>query len=268
MPTTSGVEALPLPQASDAPDGPGAFLSLIQAMQTGGAWVYPTLAGAGGLNTVQGKYPLQLAIVNADTPAKNGYYYWNGTSNTWVQLPLLTAGSTLVAPSSVAGSGVSLTNIGKIVLNNASIANVNGVFSSLFDNYLVEANVLFSGSSLLQINMRANGSDDTSPNYLYQAVQGSGSAASAGATGSATTQAFLNNQAAAQLDATAEVFAPAMAANTRVLSKFFGVSGTTQSVGLIAAQHGVASAFDGFTLRPSAAVTMSGTVRVYGLNNG
>lgn len=80
MPATSGPEALPYPQASDAPDGPGAFLSLLSAMQTGGPWVYPTLIA---LQAVPGKYVNQLATVNADpTATLNGYYTWNGAQ--WV----------------------------------------------------------------------------------------------------------------------------------------------------------------------------------------
>lgn len=266
MPTTSGVEALPLPQASDAPDGPGAFLSLLTAMQTGGPWVQPTLTA---LQALTGKYPLQLGVVNADTAAKNGFYYWNGTTNQWVKMSLLTTGSTLIAPSSVAGTGVSLTNVGDVTFTNAPSVSLNGIFTSAYDNYFIIPNITsFSASSLLQFNLRAAGSDNATASYNYQAVQGSGATAGAGAA-TAATGAFFSNTPGGNTDCRVELFAPALPQITRFMSTFYGLAGGAQFTGVIAGSHGVASAFDGITLKPSASgATMTGSARVYGYNNG
>lgn len=267
MPTTSGVESLPLPQSSDAPDGPGAFLSLIQAMQTGGPWAQATLTA---LQALTGKYHLQLAVVNADpTPAKNGFYYWNANTTQWVSLPLLTFGNALIAPSSVAGTGVSVTNVGNIAFTNAPSASLNGIFTSAYDNYFLIPNVTsFSSSSLLQFNLRAAGSDNAAASYNYQAVQGSGATAGAGAA-TAATSAFFSNTPGGNTDCRVELFAPALPQITRFMSTFYGLAGGAQFAGVIAGSHGAASAFDGITLKPSAAgATMTGSVRVYGYNNG
>lgn len=77
MPSTTGPQSLPYPLPSDAPDVPGAFLSLLQTMQVGGAYPYTTyaaLTGAG--NGFNG----QLATVSADSTAwRNGIYMSNGS---------------------------------------------------------------------------------------------------------------------------------------------------------------------------------------------
>ena len=62
------------------------------------------------------------------------------------------AGLTLITPSSVAGSGVSLTGA-KVVFTAATSVSVNGVFSATHDNYLVvvRGSVATSGLSLIHI---------------------------------------------------------------------------------------------------------------------
>ena len=47
------------------------------------------------------------------------------------------AGLTLITPSSVAGSGVSVSASGKVTFTAATSVSVNGVFSATHDNYLV-----------------------------------------------------------------------------------------------------------------------------------
>lgn len=77
MPSISGPQSLPYPLPSDAPDGPGAFLSLLQAMQVGGAYPYPTYTA---LTAAGNGYNGQLATVNADTTLwRNGIYMSNGS---------------------------------------------------------------------------------------------------------------------------------------------------------------------------------------------
>lgn len=265
MPTNYGPEVLPYPQPTEAPDGPGAFLALLQAMQTGGPWVYGTLTQ---LQAVTGKYALQMAVVNADpTIAKNGFYYWSTVTNQWALLPLLTAGSTLIAPSSVAGTGVSVSNIGSILISAASSASINGVFTSQYDNYLLLADLTFSVSSLLKVNLRAGGSDSTAANYNYQAVQGSGTAAGAGAA-TGQTAFFFSNTPGGQVDCEVKLYGPAIATATRYSSEFYGLAGGAQNVGVIGGSNGLTSVFDGLTLAPSGGGTMTGNVRIYGFNNG
>lgn len=77
MPTTYGPQGLPYPFPSDAPDGPGAFLSLLQAQQVGGALPFSTYAA---LTATGNGFQGQLATVNADTTLwRNGIYMSNGS---------------------------------------------------------------------------------------------------------------------------------------------------------------------------------------------
>lgn len=193
---------------------------------------------------------ITAAITNAITSAVNA----NGTS--------------LVPPTSVAGTGVAMTTLGKVTLTAATAASLNGVFTGAYDNYLIIANITnFSVSSLLQVNLRAAGTDSTAANYNYQAVQGAGSSAGAGGT-TAQTAFFFSNTPGGQVDCEVKLYAPALAIATRYSSEFYGLAGGTQNVGVIGGSNGLTNAFDGFTLKPSAGGTMTGTIRVYGCNNG
>lgn len=177
-------------------------------------------------------------------------------------------GLVLVPPASVAGTGVAMTQLGKVTVAGASSASLNGVFTSAYDNYLIVCNLTFSASSLLSLLMRAAGTDNVAAAYAYQAVQGSGATAGAGGiTGQTST--FLTNQAGTLADCRTDIFGPALAAATRYWSEFYSVAGTSQAAGAIAGEHTVASSFDGFTIKPATGgATMTGTIRVYGYNNG
>lgn len=75
---TFGPEGLPYPNTSDAPDGPGAFLALLQAMSVGGAKVY---ASQSALTASGTGFAGQLAVVTSDsTAAFNGVYVSNGSA--------------------------------------------------------------------------------------------------------------------------------------------------------------------------------------------
>lgn len=75
---TFGPQSLPYPNTSDAPDVPGAFLTLLQAMSVGGAKTYATQASLTASGT---GYAGQLAVVTSDsTTALNGVYLSNGSA--------------------------------------------------------------------------------------------------------------------------------------------------------------------------------------------
>jgi hypothetical protein len=175
-------------------------------------------------------------------------------------------GTALVPPTSVAGTGVAMTSLGKVTLTAATTASLNGVFTGAYDNYLIVCNLTLSVSGLLKMVFRASGTDNVTANYAYQAVQGAGSTASAGGI-TGQTGTFLSNQAGTQIDARTDVFAPALAAITRYWSEFYAVAGV-QVAGAIAGELASATAVDGFTVTPGSGGTMTGTIRVYGYNNG
>lgn len=263
MSTTSGPEALPIPQPTDAPDGPGAFLALVQQMQTGGAWVYPTVLA---LKAVAGKYINQLAAVNGDTPANNGSYVWNGT--TWVQVPLLNTAGALVPPASVAGTGVSLVNVGQVSFASATSVSLNGVFTSQYDNYRIKGRFSQAASSNVPtMVLRAAGSDATGVNYDETL-----DFANTATPGSAIFLARANWQLSATVSATdiefdLEITSPALSALTLMSGRVMEyAAGAAPLLNLFGGGHRLASAFDGFTIVSAAAMT--GAIRVYGHSNG
>ncbi|WP_434315830.1 hypothetical protein [Leifsonia sp. P73] len=91
--TTFGPEALPYPQPSDAPDGPGAFLALIQKLVLGGVQQFGTYAALPTPNPSAGVgFGGQLAIVTADpNPGLNGIYESNGTAWSLILSPTTAA---------------------------------------------------------------------------------------------------------------------------------------------------------------------------------
>lgn len=77
MSVNSGPELIPIPQPTDAPDGPGAFSALMQTMIVGGAIPYDTYANMG---IAEGfGYNGQLVVIYNDT-IKNGVYWSNGSA--------------------------------------------------------------------------------------------------------------------------------------------------------------------------------------------
>lgn len=101
---TYGPQNNPYPNTSDVPDGPGAFLALLQSMVVGGATPFATYSALTGSTGFAG----ELAVVTADG-ANNGIWYWNGSA--WVLIrPFVTPSvraltTTAQATSATAGSG-------------------------------------------------------------------------------------------------------------------------------------------------------------------
>lgn len=87
------------------------------------------------------------------------------------------AGLKLIIPTSVSGTGVSVSSTGKVTFTNASILSVNGAFSNIYDNYLIvfrgKANVGYSNQFF---RFRSNGVDNSSATCQrqYMEVNGSG----------------------------------------------------------------------------------------------
>jgi hypothetical protein len=216
------------------------------------------------LQTVTGQLG-QTATVYADANAANNQTYRWLPGTGWVSAA---GGLVMVKPSSVANTGgsASISALGAVTVTGASVLSLNGLFSTVYDNYRVVADVTFSAVSLLAALFRAGGTDNLAAAYSYQGLQGQGSATAAGASTNGTNSSFTN-ASGLTADATIDIFSPALAQNTRHNSLHFITNGATMVTGSIAGVHAVASAFDGLTLKTTAG-TMTGTIRVYGYNNG
>jgi hypothetical protein len=175
------------------------------------------------------------------------------------------AGLKLIVPSSVAGSGVSVSASGKVTFTAATSVSVNGCFSADYDNYLVVCRHVYDSSGNTSFNgrVRASGTDNsTASSYVRQRL-----------TADSTTVAGTRSTAdAARFSVSADnangthlyFYGPYLAQPTAIRS----VSGNGNSGAYIednAVTHNQSTAYDGFTVYPGAN-TITGTLTIYGLS--
>ncbi|MCU1418726.1 MAG: hypothetical protein JWP32_2900 [Schumannella sp.] len=176
-------------------------------------------------------------------------------------------GQSLVVPTSVAGTGVSVTTLGKVAFSGAASVSVNGCFSGAFDNYAIVIDIPSqSVAALVSMRFRTAGTDDPSATYTRQVFNSSG----ASNTASTTVNDVLTYVSAAtplSCSVRAEIFNPAIATSTRIISNSYGVNGSTAALSQVGTSTSNTSVYDGFTIAPVSG-TISGTLRVYGYNNG
>ena len=212
-----------------------------------------TVVGASGV-TINGS-PLTLSQYKNATLTKTGTNIWTFTGS--ASAP----GMDLITPTSVAGSGVTLSG-GVVSFSASTSISVNGCFTSAYDNYMLLFNVdTFAASSALTFRLRASGSDNATSDYSYAGFFNSGYSATLNGDGgsgqtswAATTQASygaialnLQNPERAQ----------------RTFGSFFLAGGT--NVANYGYRFGAATQFDGITFLSSQNAT--GTARIYGLRN-
>lgn len=181
------------------------------------------------------------------------------------------AGLHMVTPTSVTvGSGTgSVSGQGLVTFTGASSVSLNGCFTSLYENYRVVTNSIGSGTGL-RIRLRSSGSDNASNNcsFVRQYQDTAGTIGFTNATGNTVTYMEIGG-----VNAT-----PGMIEITfskpNILDYGKGVSSIgfqhTGSAGFRETASGFCSSniqYDGFSLLPGSG-TITGTLRVYGYNNG
>ena len=188
-------------------------------------------------------------------------------SNTWTIAGSGTApGMVLITPTSVAGSGVSFSG-GLVSFTAATEVDVNGCFTSAYDNYQVIWDIRSSSASdQLNVRLRASGTNSATNYYCsltYAAFNANSVAANGAALGNTImwggyTQSVGNA-------AVMNIERPAIAAAT-----IWHLQGGTYTAAGYAAvsggYHTTASAYDGLALIPAAG-NITGNVRVYGMRN-
>jgi hypothetical protein len=198
-------------------------------------------------------------IFRADAaPGSEIEYTTNGTS--WTTMAT-SAGSSIITPASVAGAGASLSGAA-VILAGASSVNVNGVFGSLYDNYLLLIKLsATSAATDLVLYLRAGGADLTSPVYMSsQQTLASGTPSyvyyAAGNQGMIVGRSNGAGGGSSKVD----LLAPARAEFTGMLSASSDAiiwrtcGGTVQNN----------ASCDGFTLTTGSGATMTGAIHVYG----
>jgi hypothetical protein len=170
------------------------------------------------------------------------------------------AGLKLIVPSSVAGSGVSVSASGKVTFTTATSVSVNGCFSSSYDNYLVVSQSTCSVDVNGYFRLRSAGTDATT-NYTRQILRATGASVS----GLRGNDAIVNSLFNSLRDGNHfYVYGPFLAQATAVRSVTVGA----QSDALIydtAMTHSTGSSYDGFSYFPGTG-NITGTLTVYGLS--
>ena len=181
------------------------------------------------------------------------------------------AGMDLITPTSVAGTGVTLSG-GQVTFSAASSVSINGCFLAAYDNYVISISYSFAsavGLPYLQARMRAAGADATGANYAYTLSQ-SYTTLSVSTSNFADTFARVGRSGdvnGAIGGGTLKFFSPFLAQRTSMIGDHsVPYSNTAIPRYFGAADHSLATSYDGVTIYPSAS-TLTGTLRVYGMRN-
>ena len=214
-----------------------------------------TVVGAGGV-TINGS-PLTLAQYKEGTLTKTGTNIW-----TFVGSPSA-PGMDLITPTSVAGSGVTLSG-GQVTFTAATTMSANGVFTSAYDNYMIQFNATAATlADNITCRLRLS-STDASTNYKSSiAYMAYASNAVAGLAYGATQ--WEPGRASATLGSSFVMWIqnPAVAART-MMNYLTNDADTNSRIG--GGLHSTATAYDGITFA-IATGNLTGTLRVYGMRN-
>lgn len=172
-----------------------------------------------------------------------------------------------VAPAAVTPG---LVQIGTAISFSAVASqSVNDVFSATYSNYLIVWNDLtISSTGWMNMRMRVSGADETSANYRYQELSGSGTGVAAARATGQTAWGNINyaqdtnhnpntltifNPFDTSPTSISSIQAPVSNGNIEVFAKSFGLNTNTS--------------YTGFSFYPaSVGPTLTGSVSVYGFN--
>jgi hypothetical protein len=159
---------------------------------------------------------------------------------------------------------------GMVLLNTTSFSavssqSVNDVFSSTYENYMVVLNVISSGAdNIIRLRLRASGTDASGSDYTSQGLVVFSTTVSGSRITSASSLDIFR-QDTSWNGATSFIHKPNLATATQFnTSNAWSLEGAR--IGLYTGSHSLTNAYTGFTLIPATG-NITGTVRVYGINN-
>jgi hypothetical protein len=177
-------------------------------------------------------------------------------------------GLELITPTSIvvtgAGSSATINAGGSVTFATAATLSLNGVFTSAYDNYVIDMRHVGSSGTATTIDMRfrASGTDASGSNYTRQFIFAGGTTISGDRATS--TLARIGSIVSTQRSGhTLFAYGPALAQPTA--ARAVSVEGTDNARILDCAfTHSVSTAYDGFTLIPVSG-SFTGLIKVYGL---
>ncbi len=176
------------------------------------------------------------------------------------------AGLQLIVPTSVAGSGVSVSASGKVTFTSAAAVSVNGCFTSSYDNYLVVyRSTLATGSPVVVgLRLRLSGTDASGSNYVRQLISAQSTTVSASREITQSTTIIGSTASGTMAGEHIYFYGPNLAQPTAIRNVNAG-NIASASIMDVASTHSLSTAYDGFTLYPLSS-SLSGVLTVYGLS--
>ena len=172
-------------------------------------------------------------------------------------------GLVLVQPTSVSGTGVSVSN-GLISFSGTSQVFVNGVFSSAFKNY----RLIFNGNGStgviqnVRFRWRAAGTDYNNNYYNRMWYQHAGSFSTAAQDNATYAEwQYVNDLKSTW---TMDIFDPNVNTYTNYIVHHDSYGSTNNLVGETHSWQGAIRSYDGFSISPNNG-TISGTISIYGI---
>jgi hypothetical protein len=172
----------------------------------------------------------------------------------------------LIKPSSVditgAGSSATINDSGSVTFSACATLSLNDVFSSTYDNYVIDIRHTGTGAAELNARLRTAGSDASGSNYTWQQLVANGSSVS-GSRQTPTSIRIGTVNSPQRCGDTVYVYGPNLGQPTA----FRNVSITSNAGATIAdhaGTHSLSTSYAGLTLIPSSG-TFSGLIKVYGL---
>lgn len=178
------------------------------------------------------------------------------------------AALTGIVPTTVAGTGVTVSANGSVTCSNTTKASLNGVFTGGYDNYRIVWNVptRSAGASLVW-QLRQTGTDVTATDYNWSRGYDSGTSRTVN-SGTATTSLPCDFAFSATMtsDGYMDLFGPAKAGYTSTSGIAALWSGTATASLTTSGYVALPSASDGISFSLTSG-TFSGMFRIYGYNN-
>jgi hypothetical protein len=174
-----------------------------------------------------------------------------------------------VIPTSVAGTGVSLSATGTVTFTSATAITVDGCFTSLYRNYRIEIQGVSNSINAadLQLQFRASGATNATANYFSNILYNTATGGPLRSYVASATVGYVGQTADLSMTNSVDVFAPQIAARTSVMAVANGFGSNTAVVGLSFANFNAATQFDGFTCGAGGTITLTGQLTVYGYRN-
>lgn len=179
---------------------------------------------------------------------------------TWAEV---VDGMALIEPASITFSGTSaeIVGLGSVTFSAVTSLSLNGVFSSLFDNYMVSIRALGNVANFPSYRLRSSGVDSTT-GYTRQFIFSGSTTVSANRT---TGDVFFDFGTSTTLwgGSCSYWYGPNLSQPTAV--RFISADARDgASISDYAGTHSVSNAYDGLTIIPNTG-SLTGRVAVYGM---